>query len=429
MSRRILVAIVGVAVLAVVGFGVPLGIAVAHLYRDEAISKLERDANKTLAEVPAPFTTTDGLDVPRVTDGTQLAIYDGTGRRVAGQGPLEGDRPVRKALNDNGPVTSDVDASIVVAIPLSSDDERVFAVVRASLLQRVVNDRVHRAWFAMAALALGVVVVAAVVALLQARRISRPVQHLADAAERLGQGDFAVRAGRAGIPEIDAAAAALDTTAERLGELLQRERAFSAHASHQLRTPLTGLRVQLEAATLTPDADPRVALTEALQSVDQLEQTIDDLLALARDVGHRSGPLDLPALFGEVEQRWRVPLMETGRSLRATIQPDLPEASASAPAIRQILEVLVANAVEHGAGLVSVTARASGGGLAIEVADEGAGIAPGSGDVFAPRSDSTTGRGIGLGLASSLAAAEGGRLLLANTGPSPVFRLLLLGED
>jgi signal transduction histidine kinase len=255
------------------------------------------------------------------------------------------------------------------------------------------------------------------------------VRQLAAAADRLGQGDFAVRAGRGGIPEIDAAAAALDTTAERLGALLQRERAFSAHASHQLRTPLTGLRVQLEAATLTPDADLRAALAEALQSVDQLEQTIDDLLTLARDVGPRPGPLDLRGLFDEVNERWHGPLADTGRPLRTIVQPDLPDATASPAAVRQILDVLVANAVEHGAGRVTVAARAAGGGIAIEVTDEGPGIAPDAGDVLAPRTDPTTGRGIGLGLASSLAAAEGGRLLLGHHGPSPIFRLLFPGDD
>jgi signal transduction histidine kinase len=255
------------------------------------------------------------------------------------------------------------------------------------------------------------------------------VKQLAAAAGRLGDGDFAARAGRAGIPEIDAAAAALDTTAERLGELLQRERAFSAHASHQLRTPLTGLRVQLEAATLAPDADLRAALAEALQSVDQLEQTIDDLLTLARDVGLRAGPLDLRGLFDEVNVRWHGPLADAGRPLRTVVQPDLPDAIASPAAMRQILDVLVANAVEHGAGTVTVAARAAGGGIAIEVSDEGPGIAADAGDVFAPRTDPSTGRGIGLGLASSLAAAEGGRLLLGGHGPGPIFRILFPGDD
>lgn len=405
-----------------------MGIAVSHLYRDEAISRLERDANKAIAEIPVPSSPVDTPELPVLEDGTQLAVYDGQGNRVAGQGPDRADRPVTRAEEVPGPITSQTSGSIVVAIPLSTD-EQVFAIVRAALPEHVVNDRVHRAWLAMAGLGISVIGVAALVAVVQARRLSRPVKQLAAAADRLGQGDFAVRAGRAGIPELDAAATALDTTAERLGQLLQRERAFSAHASHQLRTPLTGLRVQLEAATLTPNADPRAALLEALQSVDQLEQTIDDLLALARDVGPRSGPLDLRGLIDEVEQRWHGPLADEGRPLRTIVQPDLPSASASSAAMRQILDVLVANAVEHGAGMVTVEVRAAGGGIAIEVTDEGPGIAAGTGDVFAPRTSPSTGRGIGLGLASSLAAAEGGRLLLGRTGPGPIFRVLLLGEE
>jgi signal transduction histidine kinase len=429
VSRRILLAIIGVTALAVVGFGIPLGITVSHLYRDEAISALERDANKAIAEIPVPSSVVDSPELPVLDDGTQLAVYDGNGHLVAGAGPPQADKPVTRALTTDAPVSADPEGdSIVVAIPLSSD-EQVFAVVRAAFPEHLVTDRVHRAWLAMAGLGVAVIGVAALVAVVEARRLSRPVKQLAAAADRLGQGDFAVRAGRAGIPEIDAAAAALDTTAERLGALLQRERAFSAHASHQLRTPLTALRVQLDAAALNPDADVRGALDDALQSVDQLEQTIDDLLSLARDVGPRAGPLDLRALFDEVDQRWHGPLADAGRPLRTAIQPDLPDATASSAGMRQILDVLVANAVEHGAGAVTVAARAAGGGIAIEVTDEGAGIASDAGDVFAPRTDPTTGRGIGLGLASSLAAAEGGRLLLGHHGPRPIFRILLPGDD
>ncbi|MEY2422720.1 MAG: hypothetical protein QOI95_2787 [Acidimicrobiaceae bacterium] len=428
MSRRILLAIVGVTALAVVGFGVPLGIAVAHLYRDEAISALERDASKAIAEIPVPSNPGDAPELPPLHDQTKLAIYDGSGNRIAGEGPASADDPVRRAQSGSDPVTVDAADSIIVAIPLSND-EQVIAIVRAALPARVVDDRVHRAWLAMAGLGIVVMGVAAVVAVQQARRLSRPVQQLAAAADRLGQGDFAVRATRAGIPEIDAAAAALDSTAVRLGELLQRERAFSAHASHQLRTPLTGMRVQLEAATLAPDVDLRAAFAEALQSVDQLEQTIDDLLALARDVGPRPGPLDVRGLFDEIDQRWHGPLADAGRPLRTLLGPDLPDAAVSPAAMRQILDVLVANAVEHGAGTVTVAARTAGGGVAIEVSDEGPGIEPDTRDVFAPRTDPSTGRGIGLGLASSLAAAEGGRLLLAHNGPGPTFRLLLPGTE
>jgi C4-dicarboxylate-specific signal transduction histidine kinase len=126
-----------------------------------------------------------------------------------------------------------------------------------------------------------------------------------------------------------------------------------------------------------------------------------------------------------VDSRWHGPLADAGRPLRTIVEPDLPAGTASSAAVRQILEVIVANAFEHGAGAVTVVARSAGGGIAVEVTDEGPGVAADAGDVFAPRSESRTGRGIGLGLASSLAAAEGGRLLLGHHGPSPTFRLLL----
>ncbi|MEY2448805.1 MAG: hypothetical protein QOH79_2281, partial [Acidimicrobiaceae bacterium] len=87
MSRRILLAIVGVTALAVVGFGIPLGITVAHLYRDEAVSGLERDANKAIAEIPVPASAVDLPELPTLDDGAQLAVYGGQSNRIAGVGP------------------------------------------------------------------------------------------------------------------------------------------------------------------------------------------------------------------------------------------------------------------------------------------------------------------------------------------------------
>ena len=106
MTRRIVVAIIGVTALAIVGFGIPLGITVSHLYRDEAIARLERDANSAIAEVPVPLSAGDAPDLPPLDDGTQLAVYDGQGNRIAGDGPAIADKPSRSAQAGDGPVTA-----------------------------------------------------------------------------------------------------------------------------------------------------------------------------------------------------------------------------------------------------------------------------------------------------------------------------------
>ena len=94
-----------------------------------------------------------------------------------------------------------------------------------------------------------------------------------------GDGDFSARAGRFGIPEIDVVAEALDASAERIAELVAREREFSANVSHQLRTPLTALRLRLEeVAELDDPAERRAEAELALAETDRLDATIEDLL-------------------------------------------------------------------------------------------------------------------------------------------------------
>jgi signal transduction histidine kinase len=425
MTRRILSAIVVVAALVIVGFGVPLGAAVQDLYREEAIAQLVREAARAGAQVPSPIDPSDPIELPRPAHGIELGVYSPDGQRLTGSGPLRGGKEVTLAAT--GRIAESEGDPFVVAAPLSNA-EHVFAVVRAELPASTVANRVHRAWLLMAALAAGLLVLAAVVGRALSARIAKPVAEIASASARLGRGDFTVRPARSGIPELDEAAENLGATAERLGRLLDRERAFSADASHQLRTPLTGLRLHLETALANPSVDPRTTMNVALGEVDRLEATIEDLLTLAREAQTSRGPLDVHEVIDAVEQAWHGPLAAAGRPLRIEIDSDPVTAHASRAAVSQILDVLLANAHLHGTGTVQVHAYRVEDGVVIDVTDDGPGPAHGEPDAIFERR-SGAGHGIGLSLARSLAHAEGGRLLLARPGSPTTFRLALRDTD
>jgi signal transduction histidine kinase len=301
----------------------------------------------------------------------------------------------------------------------------VIAAIRAAEPIAVANaqirhQRLNIIWFAGAALA-----IALVVGLWLSAVLARPLGRLRAAATRLGHGDFTVRAPRSGIAEPDAVAQALDETAIRLEQLVERERTFSAHASHQLRTPLTALRLAVEAELVRPRPDPNTALHEVLVETDRLEQTITDLLLLSRGSAER-GPIDLEVVVRAANDRWQGLYAAAGRPLRVRIAHEQSlEAHASSAALGQILDVLLDNALKHGTGVVQLVLRpGTGGGAVIAVEDEGAGVQGDPNAVFSTAARG--GHGLGLPLAAALANAEGARLRLARGGPDPVFELALL---
>ncbi len=423
MRGRALRSIVLVATLAVVAFGLPLALAMQRLYANQALLRLEREAARAVVEVPASFAaTTDPVELPEPEPGTTLGLYGVDGSRILGDGPRRADGPTRAALagslNDGR-----AEGELVVAAPVASEEE-VVAVVRAATPASEVQRRVAVAWAAMAALGGIIVAAAAIGARLLATRLATPVIQLAESTTRLGEGDFAVRAEHSGIAELDRAADALEATALRLGRLMERERSFSADASHQLRTPLTALRLQLELALLLQGTDRDTALPRALSEIDRLESTIDGLLSLARDTAPRA-PLDVEALLATVERSWHARLAGQSRRLFVTDASDGRRPPVSGEAVAQVVDVLVANAHDHGRGTVEVVVRAAGAGLAIDVNDEGEGVAAGAqAQIFERRSGASDSRGIGLALARSLAEAEGAKLHLLNASP-PCFTLHL----
>lgn len=426
MRRRILAAIVALTAIGVVVFAVPLGVVLANLYREEEVVRLERAAGEAVEHVPTSFPeSTDSIELSREQGDPAIALYNRRGVKVIGPGPRRADRAVKSALRGDAKDTEERHV-LIVAIPLTRNEHTIGAL-RVARPVSVVSDRTRSAVLVMIAIGACAIGVSALIGLYESRRLARPVDDLARAAERLGDGDFTVRNAPSGVPEIDAVSTALDSTAARLDRMLTRERTFSEDASHQLRTPLTGLRLTLEAARLDPTKDRDATLDVALSEIDRLDRTIDDLLTLARETQTTREPIDITRSLADLEDAWHGRLAADARPLRVIVEPNLPEVAISHRALRQILDVLVDNAARHGTGVVTVRARSAPIGEVIEVEDEGPGVTGDPERIFDRRRGGADGYGIGLALARSLAEAEGARLRLERAAPHPVFALFLPG--
>lgn len=392
-------------------FAVPLAVAVHRVVDDEALTRLQRDATRVLAIVPDnAIEAGDTVRLPRWAGSSALAVYDRSGRRVAGTGPARS--VLARAAADGRERDGTEAGQLTVVLPVHSD-VAVAGSVRAAISQSVLRERVLTAWAALLALALLVLAVVFVVAGRVARRISRPFEALTDAARSLGSGSYELALPTWGLAEADAAGAALQQSARQVGVLVRQERDFTRHASHQLRTPLAGLLVGLETA-LAPanNGSGRPALEAALERARHLETTIDDLLVVRSRGGDVS--CDPVAVAEEVVDRWRRTTSGRPVDLRAD---EVDRVRVPDGAVRQALDVLVDNALRHGAGRVTVTVEPLGARVVIEVADEGPGLADGS----VP--------GIGLRLAAELAERFGGDLLVRRWAPHPRLALLLPGQS
>jgi signal transduction histidine kinase len=302
--------------------------------------------------------------------------------------------------------------------------ERVVGVVRASSPVRGVWNRILLAWLALIGAALLALGAGVLIAVRQARALSRPLESLAGVARSVAAGDLSARAAGSGIPEIDDAAKAQNVMVDRLTAVLDHERHFAADASHQLRTPLAGLQLSLESAVQDPTADLRAALEDALRQSGQLQQTVEQVLALSRLEPQRP-QTDRLGMVGELlsdlRHRWHNPLADQGRRIDFVVT-DPAHLKVPLNTCQQILDILIDNARVHGQGTVRVTARDTFGAVAIEVADEGS--ITGTADLFQRGVSRQARPGIGLGLARDLAESQGGRLTLVSAGPA-TFGLLM----
>ena len=427
MRRRILLACVGLTIVTVVSFAVPLAIVVGDRQAEQDRRELTILAARAADRVPAGVKEVDPSVFPRGEAGQALGLYGMDGRRRAGRGPAVLEASAGVAAQDR---IADVltDTHRVVTVPVV-EGEQVVAMIRAAEPLRDGAARVHQTWLLVGAVGLLVLAIAGAIALVVARRLSKPLEDLRDDAHRIGEGDFTVTPRQSGIREIDEVGTTLASTAGRIGDLLTREQAFSTDASHQLRTPLTGLRLTLENELAMPRPDPHLAIEEALTDVERLEATVSGLLALAREVmpADRT-PLDLREVLRSCAPRWRRQARASDRELLVHVGGAPIVVRFSWVALEHVLDVLVDNSLRHGSGRVEVRASSRGDLAVVVCADQGPRPASGP-DLFARRSDNAAGNGIGLALARRLTESEGGRLQLSPRAEQTSFEVLIPTSD
>ncbi|MBV9166261.1 MAG: HAMP domain-containing histidine kinase, partial [Solirubrobacterales bacterium] len=253
-----------------------------------------------------------------------------------------------------------------------------------------------------------------------AEQVARPLRRLEGVARRVAQGDLRARARIEGSREQRSLAASFNEMTDRIARLVAAQRGFVADASHQLRTPLTGLRLRLEEAKALIEipADEN-EIDAAVAEVDRLTRTVDELLVLSR-VGERQlrgSRLDLGELAASGIERWRAPAAARGISL----QHRRPEAEspvwAARADIERVLDILIENAVGYSpvGGRVTVASAPS----RLEVHDHGPGVAADEREAVFDRFRrgragiaGPPGSGLGLAIARELTRGWGGDVML-----------------
>jgi signal transduction histidine kinase len=449
MRRRLVALAATTTIMVALAFLIPLAVLVRTLARDRALSAAELEA-QSLAPVLALTRDTTALDAavratnPGARGRLVIILPDGTtvGGPPGGDG-LAADDPRERdnlALARQGRAFSaPARGGIEVLVPVALEAEQT-AVVRVLVPTSVLERGVASAWAVEAALGITLVASAVFVADRLARTIVRPVDALADAAGRLGEGDLSVRINPEGPPEVKQVAVAFNRLGDRVGELLEAERELVADLSHRLRTPLTVLRLDAEGLD-NPQEARRLA-----DDVDELERAVSGVIRQARKPVREDlvvAETDAAQVARDRLAFW-APLAEDQERQFEFVcldihgeETDAPPASTvvavSVDELEAALDALLGNVFAHtsdGTAFRLEVRALSDGGISLAVEDAGPGLSPD----FVERGVSGAG-GTGLGLdivrrtaelhggvfRISRAAAGGARIAMEfpTTGPPP----------
>jgi signal transduction histidine kinase len=439
MTRRLLLTYLTVAAIALLVLEVPLAVFYQRHETDTLSVGVERDANTLAGLYEDSLERGVALDPAVATryaarTKARVVIVDAAGRSLIDtSGPAQRDFSTRPEMQaalggrvDTGTRHSDTLRTdlLYVAVPIASGGH-VRGAVRLTMDTAAVSALVHRFWLGLFGVAVVVLVAIAGIGWTIARSVNRPLRRLHGAAARFATGDLSPAEPDPNAPkEIAALGSTMNTMARRLDHLLTEHRAFVADASHQLRTPLTALRLRLEnLQSDCTECDSTGDLGAAIEETDRLSALVGDLLKLARaEETATLTTVDLVQLTRDRVDTWSAfaENADVTLDLAAPVGP-VPVRSVTT-GVEQMLDNLIDNAIaaSPARGRVRVSVLAGQGEHSFTIADEGAGLSDELKEQalerFWRQDHAKPGTGLGLPIARALAEASGGSLAL-HDGP------------
>jgi signal transduction histidine kinase len=437
LRTRLLAAFAYVLVLVIVALEVPLVLNVARRVDTEVKAQAAADAQLVAASAAAELGTRDVADLRRIVDrasddsGGRVLVVDQEGVVVADSADQTGNyggRPeVREALAgriSQGRRFSDtLDQTLLyTAVPVVVQGD-VGGAVRVTQSVDAIDRRVRRDVLGLIGIGLVALVLGLAFAWFLAGSLARPLQRLAATARRVEAGDLGARAEPEGSTENREVAHAFNDMTGRLEQVLVAQREFVANASHQLRTPLTGLRLRLEAASLKAGPELSGELDAAEREVERLARLLTALLTLARE-GDRPPARQAVSVAEALEraaERWEERAEQGGHRLELDCR-DPSHAGVSDEDLAIVLDNLIENALVYSpdGGAVTLECDRAGAEVTVAVSDEGPGLTPGEEERVFERfarggsGGGTPGTGLGLAIVDTLARRWGGSARIAN---------------
>ena len=314
---------------------------------------------------------------------------------------------------------------VYVAVPIQNGS-RIFGAVRMTFPKDIIDSKVTTRLEIIGVVAGITLLLAALIAYLLASSFTRRLSQLENVSKEFAHGELDVRADEeSGAPEIRSLSRSFNSMADELGYLIGQQRAFVSDASHQLRTPLTALKLRLESATSVIDTDTQGAkmrIEAAMLETDRLENLVESLLALSRverDQKTEPQPVDVSHTMQERFENWLPLAREHNIDLVINVRPGL-RALVLDGALEQILDNYIDNALEvapaHSA--IELTARLQDSMVYIQVLDQGPGLPEQDltrafSRFWRARSDAY-GSGLGLAIVQRLVELSGGSCGLRN---------------